>query len=90
MGESLTDIRNVRFSDSLRSVLLSFSSNSDFSVKEENRFQSEVTTLGSEQFYLYTKANLTFKLDIKKDSVYTFNIITRIIDNKEKKNVFTQ
>lgn len=90
MGESLTDIRNVRFSDSLRSVLLSFSSNSAFSVKEENRFQSEVTTLGSEQFYLYTKANLTFKLDIKKDSVYTFNIITRIIDNKEKKNVFTQ
>lgn len=90
MGESLKDIRNVRFSDSLRDVVLSFSSSATFSVKEENRFQSEVTTLGSEQFYLYTKAVLRFMLDIKKDSVYTFNIITRIIDNKEKKNVFTQ
>ena len=90
MGESLKDIRNVRFSDSLRDVVLSFSSTSTFSIMEENRFQSEVTTLGSEQFYLYTKAVLRFMLDIKKDSVYTFNIITRIIDNKEKKNVFTQ
>ena len=90
MGESLNAIRNVRFSDSQRSVVLSFASSAEFSVREENRFQTEVTTLGSEQFYLCTRADLMFELDIEKDSVYTFNIITRIMDNKEKKNVFTQ
>ncbi|MGN0905944.1 MAG: hypothetical protein ACI4NM_02255 [Bullifex sp.] len=90
IGESLNDVKNVRFSDSQRSVVLSFASASSFSVREENRFQSEVTTLGSEQFYLCTRADLIFELDIGKDSVYTFNIITRIMDNKEKKNVFTQ
>ena len=90
IGESLNDIRNVRFSDSQRSVVLSFVSGNAFSVREENRFQTEVTTLGSEQFYLCTRADLSFELDIEKDSVYTFNIITRIMDNKEKKNVFTQ
>ena len=90
IGESLNDIRNVRFSDSQRSVVLSFASGNAFSVREENRFQTEVTTLGSEQFYLCTRADLSFELDIEKDSVYTFNIITRIMDNKEKKNVFTQ
>ena len=47
VGQSLSGIRNVRFNDSSRSIQLSFTSTDEFSVQEENRYQSEVTTLVS-------------------------------------------
>lgn len=84
VGESLSGIKSVRFMDSSRRIQLSFTSTDFFSVGEENRFQSEVTTLGSEQFYLYTKVQLHFALNVAPESAASLNIVTRISSSKEK------
>lgn len=84
VGSALSGIKNVRFFDSSRCLQLSFTSTDYFSVSEENRYQSEVTSLGSEQFYLYTKVKLTFKVSIAPQSAQSLNIVTRISSTKEK------
>ena len=84
VGQSLSGIRNVRFNDSSRSMQLSFTSTDEFSVQEENRYQSEVTTLGSQQFYLYTRVRLRFSLHVAPQSASSLNIVTRIASTKEK------
>ena len=84
VGASLSGIKNVRFNDSSRLVQLSFTSTDYFSVEEDNRFQSEVTTLGSQQFYLYTRVRLRFSLDLAPMSAQSLNIVTRISSTKEK------
>lgn len=84
VGSALSGIRNVRFYDSERSMQLSFTSSDSFSVHEENRYQSEVTTLGSQQFYLYTKVRLTFSLDVPAEGAASLNIITRVSSAKER------
>ena len=48
VGSALSGIKNVRFFDSSRCLQLSFTSTDYFSVSEENRYQSEVTSLGSQ------------------------------------------
>ncbi len=84
VGSALSGIKSVRFFDSSRCLHLSFTSTDYFSVSEENRYQSEVTSLGSEQFYLYTKVKLTFKVSIAPQSAQSLNIVTRISSTKEK------
>ena len=84
VGSALSGIKNVRFFDSSRCLQLSFTSTDYFSVSEENRYQSEVTSLGSEQFYLYTRVKLTFKISIAPQSAQSLNIVTRISSTKEK------
>ncbi len=83
VGNALSDIKNVRFQDSNHNVGLYVTSTDVFSAREEKKFQNEVTSLGSERFYLYTKLDLTFKLSVAADSAMTFNIITRVSDSKE-------
>lgn len=84
VGASLSDIKTVRFYDSSRRMQLSFTSNDSFSVEEDNRYQSEVTTLGSEQFYLYTEVKLHFRLSVAGRSAQSLNIVTRLTREKEK------
>ena len=83
VGNALSSIKSVRFSDANNQLGLFFTSTDYFTATEENRYQSEVTAIGSEQFYLYTKLLLAFKLNVAPRSAATFNIVTRI-NTKEK------
>ena len=84
VGSALSGVRNVRFDENETDIQLSFTSTDSFTVNEENRYQSEVTTLGSQQFYLYTKVMLTFPVSLAPLGTSSVNIVTRISSTKEK------
>ncbi len=83
VGNALSGIKNVRFQEASHNIGLYVTSTDIFTAHEEKKFQNEVTSLGSERFYLYTKLDLTFKLSVAADSAMTFNIITRVSDTIE-------
>lgn len=90
VGRALSSIKSVRFSAGDRQRNLIFTSTEFFDAVEETKYQSEITSLGSQQFYLYTKVQLTFKISIEAHSVKTFNIITRMGNQKEKIDVYSE
>ena len=90
LGNCLKDIKNVRFSDAEKKYILSFTATKDFNFNEEQFSQSEISTLGNELLYLYTRSVFEFPVQLEKEQAFTVSIATRLIDNKEKKNVFTK
>ncbi len=90
VGDGLVAIKNVRFADEDKNYTLSFTATKDFNFKEEQFSQSEVSTLGSELLYLYTKGEFEFPIQLPPGMALSISIATRVIDNKEKKNVSTK
>jgi Glycosyl hydrolase family 57. len=90
LGNSLNDIRNVRFSDADTKYVLSFTATKSFHFTEEQFSQREMSTIGNELLYLKTRAEFSFPVVLEKDSAFSVSLATRLIDNKEKKNVSTK
>lgn len=90
LGSMLKGIKNVRFADSDKEFVLSFTSTKAFDFTEDQVSQSEVSTLGTELLYLYTKGVFAMPVKLEKGESFSLSLATRIIDNKEKKNVFTK
>lgn len=90
VGDGLVAVKNVRFADEDKNYTLSFTATKDFNFKEEQFSQSEVSTLGSELLYLYTKGEFEFPIQLPPGMALSISIATRVIDNKEKKNVSTK
>lgn len=84
VGSGLNNVKYVRFKDEAKELMLSFLSSESFDFHEEVKSQSEVTSLGSELFYLYTKARMSFKLDIAPSLAESYSITTKITSTKEK------
>jgi len=84
VGSGINKVKYVRFKDEEKELVLSFLSQDFFDVEEVNRFQSEVTTLGSEQFYLYTETSLKFSMDIEAENANGYSVTTKITSTKEK------
>ena len=61
-----------------------FSSTEAFSLKEENVYQGQYTSLGYEEFILYKKLTFAFTIALKSGEAKSYRIVLRVNDPMEK------
>lgn len=76
--------RTVRYTDPETSLQTIFSSTEDFSLKDENVYQGQYSSLGYEEFGLYKKLTFAFPVALKSGEAKEYRIVLRVNDPKEK------
>ena len=80
----LDDVRTVRYTDQSAGLLVSFSSTDSFSLSEERVTQSQYTSIGLENFGLYTKLEFSFPLSLSRGEARMYRLIARAADTSIK------
>ena len=79
--------KTVRYNYRAQGPQVILSSTSEFSLTEEGIMQSQFTSMGLEDFYLYKKLTFSFPMSIKAGEEATYRLVLRINEAKESTNV---
>lgn len=86
-AKKVVQAKTVRYNYRDTGVQVVFSSTEEFSLSEDNMSQSQYTSLGLEEFFLYKKIVFSFPLDIAPNGEVSYRLVLRVNEGKESINV---
>ncbi len=86
-AKKVVNAKTVRYNYRNSALQVVFSSIGEFSLSEENVSQSQYTSLGLEEFFLYKRLCFSFAMDIKAGSEAQYRLVLRVNESKENSNV---
>lgn len=80
----VVEAKTVRYTYPDNPLQVYFSSTSDFSLREENRYQGQYTSLGYEEFSLYKKLVFSFPVSLEPGEAIEYRLVLKVNDTKDR------
>ncbi|MBQ2258861.1 MAG: hypothetical protein II339_01220 [Spirochaetales bacterium] len=80
----VVEAKTVRYTYPGTPLQVLFSSTSEFSLREENKYQGQYSSLGYEEFSLYKKLVFSFPVSLEAGEAKEYRLVLKVNDLKDK------